>query len=133
MHRTSLLFFLIGVILLLALTQILSSTTFPSPLRITSASSGEEMFAVYCSSCHGASAKGGSGPDLTTLAKRNDGRFPAARVKETIRGDTRLDAHGPSDMPVWGQVFRYIGSGSQLEIDVRINNLTGYIRSLQEK
>jgi len=91
------------------------------------------MFAVYCSSCHGASAKGGSGPDLTTLAKRNDGRFPAARVKETIRGDTRLDAHGPSDMPVWGQVFRYIGSGSQLEIDVRINNLTGYIRSLQEK
>jgi hypothetical protein len=32
-----------------------------------------------------------------------------------------------------GRAFRYLGSGSQLEIDVRINNLTEYIRMLQEK
>jgi hypothetical protein len=44
-----------------------------------------------------------------------------------------VDGHGPKDMPVWGVAFRYIGSGSRLEIDVRINNLTEYIRTLQEK
>jgi len=133
MKRSSVLFFVIGVIVLVGLTQVLANSTFSSPLRMTSATSGAEMFAVYCSACHGASGKGRSGPDLTTLAKRNNGHFPTARVKETIRGETRLDAHRPEDMPTWGLVFRYIGSGSQLEIDLRINNLTEYIRSLQEK
>jgi mono/diheme cytochrome c family protein len=60
------------------------------------------MFQVYCSSCHGRDAKGGSGPNLTTLVKRNDGKFPAVMVRETIRGETRVDAHGPKDIPAWG-------------------------------
>ncbi len=128
------LFFVCGAIVFLALTLLmpnpLSSIT---QLPMTSASSGEEMYSVYCVSCHGRDAKGVSAPDLTTLAKRNNGKFPTLFVKETIRGETRLDAHGPTDMPVWGTAFRYLGSGSRLEIDVRINNLTDYIRSLQEK
>ena len=52
-------------------------------------------------------------------------------VRETIRGDARIDAHGPTEMPAWGIAFRYVGSGSRLEIGVRINNLTEYIKSLQ--
>jgi mono/diheme cytochrome c family protein len=130
----SLLFFVIGAILLLGLPQVMANSIFPvSPLPMTSAASGEEMFQVYCSSCHGRDAKGASAPNLTTLAKRNNGRFPALMVKETIRGETREGAHGPKDMPAWGIAFRYVGSGSRLEIDVRINNLAEYIRSLQEK
>jgi mono/diheme cytochrome c family protein len=100
---------------------------------MTSAASGEEMYSVYCSSCHGRDARGVSAPDLTTLAKRNNGQFPTLLVKETIRGETRVDAHGPKDMPAWGFTFRYLGSGSRLEIDVRINNLTEYLKTLQEK
>jgi len=104
-----------------------------STLPMTSAASGEEMYSVYCSSCHGWEAKGLSAPDLTTLAKRNNGKFPALLVSEMIRGEARVDGHGPKNMPVWGVAFRYVGSGSRLEIDVRINNLTEYIRTLQEK
>jgi mono/diheme cytochrome c family protein len=133
MRSTSVLFFVIGTILLFGLAKMTAGWTFRTPLRMTSAASGEEMFAVYCSSCHGRFAQGGSGPDLTSLAKRNKGQFPAAMVKEIIRGEGRVPAHGPKDMPAWGLVFRYIGSGTQLEVDFRINNLTDYISSLQEK
>jgi mono/diheme cytochrome c family protein len=134
MKHTTPLFFVLAAIVFLALAQLTANSTFPiSPLPMTSAASGEEMYSVYCSSCHGWEAKGVSGPDLTTLAKRNNGKFPALLVKETIRGETRIDGHGPKDMPVWGVAFRYVGSGSRMEVDVRINNLTEYIRTLQKK
>lgn len=132
MKRSTLLFFVIGAILFLGLPQVTASK-FPIPLRFTSAASGEEMFAAYCSSCHGWQARGGSGPELTTLAKRNGGKFPAGMVKEIIRGEGRVQAHGPKEMPAWGLVFRYVGSGSDPEVNLRINNLTEYIRSIQEK
>jgi hypothetical protein len=132
MKHTTLLFALCAVILFLALAQLMGMSIFPmTPLPMTSASSGEEMFTVYCASCHGWDAQGLSAPGLTTLAKRNNGKFPMLRVKETIRGEARVAAHGPKDMPVWGVAFRYVGSGSRLEVDVRINNLTDYIKSLQ--
>jgi hypothetical protein len=134
MKRTTLLFFVCGAILFFALAQLMANSIFPiSPLPVTSASSGEEMYGAYCASCHGRDLRGGSAPDLTTLAKRNNGTFPTLMVKETIRGEARVDAHGPKDMPAWGVAFRYLGSGSRLEIDVRINNLTEYVKSLQEK
>jgi mono/diheme cytochrome c family protein len=132
MKATSVLFFVIGAILL-GMAQVTAGFTFPTPLRMTSAASGAEMFAVYCSSCHGRLAQGGSGPDLTTLAKRNKGQFPATMVKEIIRGEARVPAHAAKDMPAWGLVFRYVGSGSELEVEFRINNLTEYLRELQEK
>lgn len=133
MKAGSVLFFVICGVLLMVLAQVTAGFTVPTPLRMTSAASGEEMFAVYCSSCHGRLAQGGSGPDLTTLAKRNKGQFPAAMVKEIIRGEARVPAHGAKDMPTWGLVFRYVGSGSDLEVEFRINNLTEYLRGLQEK
>jgi hypothetical protein len=133
MKRMPLLFFVFGAILFFGLARLMAERIFPiNPLPMTSASSGEEMYSVYCASCHGREARGGSAPDLTTLAKRNKGTFPTVLVKETIRGEARVDAHGPKDMPAWGVVFRYVGSGSRLEIDVRINNLTEYIKSVQE-
>ena len=134
MKRTPLLFFVCGAILFFAVAQLMATSIFPmSPLPMTSAASGEEMYSVYCSSCHGRDARGVSAPNLTTLSKRNNGKFPTLLVKETIRGEARVDAHGPKDMPVWGILFRYVGSGSRLEVDVRINNLTEYLASLQEK
>ena len=110
------------------------------PLRVTPVGAGDEMFASYCASCHGRDGRG-SGPmasalkrpatDLTTLAERNGGEFPAERVKATLRGDLMVGSHGSEDMPVWGPLFRYMGSGSRAEMDVRIDNLTRFIESLQ--
>jgi hypothetical protein len=111
-----------------------------APARITPIGAGEEMYASYCAKCHGRDGKGTGSisptlkrrvTDLSTLAKRNGGVFPAERVKSMLRGDLMVAPHGSRDMPVWGPAFRYMGSGSRAEVDVRIDNLTRYLEALQ--
>lgn len=99
------------------------------------------MFRAYCASCHGMQGNGNgpavpalkkTPPDLTTLAKRNQGKFPALAVYNQIQGDTMAAAHGNKDMPVWGDVFRSMAR-SDAESKMRLNNLTKYIESIQVK
>lgn len=54
------------------------------PITRTPAESGSAMFSEYCAVCHGKDAKGSgpaapalrvAPPDLTTLAKKNNGEF----------------------------------------------------------
>lgn len=108
---------------------------------------GEEQFGNYCASCHGAQADGNgplgdvlnmSVPDLTTIAQRNDGKFPFLEVVHMVDGRTGVMAHG-SDMPVWGDQFS-VGAGSGMERDLsavyevrgRILSLVYYLESIQK-
>lgn len=112
------------------------------PVTVTSAASGKQMYASYCAACHGTDAKG-NGPaasalktppaDLATLSKNNGGQFPGLKVSTAIRGDANVVAHGTKEMPVWGSLFRDMSQGHEGEVQQRINNLTKYIESLQEK
>ena len=43
--------------------------------------------------------------DLTQLKKQNKGVFPLEKVMASIEGTTRVDVHGESKMPVWGEIF----------------------------
>jgi cytochrome c553 len=114
MKHATLLFFVLGAILLLGL---IVSSIFPiSPLPMTSASSGEEMASVYCVSCHGRNASGVSAPDLTTLAKRNHGKFPTLLVKETIRGEARVDAMVPKICRFGASRFATSAAGAGLKL-----------------
>jgi hypothetical protein len=70
---------------------------------------------------------------LTTLLKANGGKFPSAHVYEVINGRASTPAHGSQEMPVWGPVFRRMSSGHDAEVHQRINNLTDYIQSMQQK
>lgn len=103
---------------------------------------GADLYQFYCSGCHGAAARGGTArspdslapPDLTVLARLNNGAFPRDRVREVIRfGATapKLGAHGTADMPVWGTVFRGLEPSADM-VDIRIENLVQYLASLQE-
>jgi mono/diheme cytochrome c family protein len=108
----------------------------------TSAASGEEMFINYCASCHGKSGKG-DGPaaaalklapaNLTELGKKNGGKYPAMRVTTVLNGQANLAAHGNTEMPVWGAVFRKMSGGREAEVQQRIANLNHYVESLQVK
>ena len=112
------------------------------PAPATSPASGKEMFAAYCASCHGASAKG-DGPaasalkippaDLTMLAKSNGGKYPSMKVTSALSGTAELAAHGNKDMPVWGPIFFRMSGGSSAQEQQRIANLNHYIESLQAK
>lgn len=112
------------------------------PAAYTDPSSGKEMFNAYCASCHGVDGKG-NGPaaaalkvpptDLTMLAAKNKGEFPAAHVATVIKGDGTVSAHGGKDMPVWGPVFLMMGNHHEAEVQQRVANLTQYIRQMQQK
>lgn len=108
---------------------------------------GEEQYLNHCASCHGAQADGNgplgdvlnmSVPDLTTIAERNDGKFPFLEVVHMVDGRTGVMAHG-SDMPVWGDQFS-AGAGSGMERDLsavyevrgRILSLVYYLESIQK-
>ncbi len=79
------------------------------PATYTSPSSGKEMYNAYCASCHGADGKG-DGPaapalkapptNLTALAAKTGGTFPAAHVAAVIQGGAMTPAHGSKEMPV---------------------------------
>jgi mono/diheme cytochrome c family protein len=98
---------------------------------------GKEMFASYCTPCHGKTGKG-DGPaaaalkkapaDLTTLSARNGGKFPETRVKRYIEGLDEVSAHGSRDMPVWGPLFRDLGRDTAA---LRIEALSTYLKTLQ--
>ena len=105
--------------------------------------SGKAIYKEYCAACHGIAAKG-QGPfapvlkvppaDLTTLAKRHDGKFPYDYVSDILSfgpGPTIL--HGSADMPTWGPIFRYLDKNNELAVKQRIRNLCDYLASLQEK
>jgi mono/diheme cytochrome c family protein len=113
-------------------------TVKPGP---TSPTSGKDMFAEYCAVCHGTDAKG-NGPaapalkkkpaDLTQLAARNQGKFPAERVSLYIEGAESVTAHGTREMPIWGEVFKSMAANPDVA-KIRVVNLTDYVKTLQAR
>lgn len=117
-----------------------------TPIQQTSATSGAEMFKTYCAVCHGADAKGNgpaasalkvAPPNLTTLAKRYNGKFPDSYVVTVLQEGPAMASHGSKDMPIWGNLFGAIGGAMNTvdspQVKLRISNLTHYLESLQEK
>ena len=75
---------------------------------------GRAYYLRYCGSCHGVEGNGDGvvsrslkvkPTDLTQLQKRHQGTFPLEKVMASIDGKLRIDAHGDSKMPVWGEIF----------------------------
>ncbi|EKV32946.1 hypothetical protein C882_0029 [Caenispirillum salinarum AK4] len=111
---------------------------------------GAYTYRQHCASCHGMKGAGDGPvakflnvdvPDLTTLAERNDGRFPFLKVFHIIDGRQTLRAHGNAMMPVWGSVFRYEAGGDEQPINRmatettvrgRVLELVNYIAAIQD-
>ncbi|HWB95480.1 MAG TPA: c-type cytochrome [Bryobacteraceae bacterium] len=113
------------------------------PARPTAATEGPELFRTYCAVCHGVDGRGG-GPaaaalkvaptDLTQLAAKNGGAYPELRVQNVLTSeeDQTVSAHGSSEMPIWGTIFRRMSS-NQSAGSIRIYNLVKYLGTLQKK
>ena len=112
------------------------------PITNTPSNSGKDMYNSYCAVCHGTDGKG-NGPaasamktpptDLTTLAQKSDGKYPASHVAAVIRGQASTPSHGSQDMPIWGPLFSSIDQGRQGQVQQRVTNLVTYIEGLQAK
>ena len=110
------------------------------PVRLIHSLNGPDLYRSYCASCHGAEGKGNGPvapalnskmPDLTTIAQRNGGIFPASRVNQIISGDQNIVAHGSREMPVWGPIFHQVQEDRDYG-EVRLQNLTDYLKSIQK-
>ena len=114
--------------------------TDPNPMLVEV---GRTEFAQYCAACHGADARG-AGPvatelrtppaDLTRIAARREGVFPADEIAAWIDGRLAPPAHGTREMPVWGARLAEGLPPGELSQDLvrgRILTLVEYLRSIQ--
>jgi len=113
-----------------------------TPLTRQQEHPGAVRYRNDCAACHGLSGNG-AGPvagalttppgDLTGLARRNDGEFPADYVRTVIDGRS-FDAlaHGNLEMPVWGDEYRRsLSALGEARIKQRIDELIEYLRTIQ--
>jgi len=101
---------------------------------------GQATYQAHCAACHGREGKGdgpvasvlkAAPPDLTTLAIRTGPGFSHADLADYLLGRRRPPvAHGTSEMPVWGPLFRDLNT-SGTRIDVRLERLVDYLESIQ--
>src|SRR5215472_16433341 len=102
------------------------------PVTPTKPDSGSEMYKSYCAGCHGLAGRG-DGPaaealkvrpaDLTMLKQKNGGKFPATKVSQVLDGGDQISAHGSTDMPLWGPIFRSLTPSNDSLAKLRIANL----------
>jgi hypothetical protein len=140
MKRIILLTFLLVAVTGITAPAAQSSRAGDPPRLIIESMTGEDSFMFYCAPCHGVTGRG-DGPvvpvlktvprDLTTLAKSNAGTFPRSAVIAFVTGTSRaVAAHGGTDMPVWGPIFRALDP-SDARVKVRIENIVRFIESIQ--
>lgn len=111
-----------------------------APQILTESLAGRDSFQLYCAPCHGQGGRG-DGPvasalrarpsDLTTLSRRNAGTYPRARVSAFVTGTGRTTAaHGTTEMPIWGPLFRAFESDARVR--ARLDALVEYVETIQE-
>ena len=103
---------------------------------------GREEFQESCSARHGADASGRGElanklvkppKDLTMIAENNGGTFPFWRVFDIIAGDTKVEDHDTSQMPLFSERMRgQESAGVFPPAPLRVLALTHYIESIQE-
>ena len=114
-----------------------------SHAKTSAADVGRAFYEQHCAVCHGQDGRGGGEfaellkvppPDLTTIAERRGGVFPAMEIAESIEGTRTARAHGNPEMPVWGERFseaRPSGQGGRTAMRGRVFLLVEYLRSIQ--
>ena len=107
---------------------------------VLTSTSGQEMYSVYCAGCHGKDGRGkgrSSGyctvppADLTQLAQKNKGIYPADRICQVLRHGTGHAPKGQGYMPIWEPLLKSMNADPPGVTEVRIQNLAAYGRTLQ--
>ncbi|WP_372840436.1 c-type cytochrome [Phaeovulum sp.] len=123
--------------------SILSALAACSTAPEAPATTGASDYAAYCAACHGAGGKGDgirsasldpAPPDLTSIAARNGGTFPRAKVMTQIWGYAR--ATPTPGMPAYatllaGDTVLYdSGDGILTPTPLRLVELMEYVQGL---
>jgi hypothetical protein len=101
---------------------------------------GKPLFMQYCASCHGPNGAG-DGPlasslsappaNLRLLSLRFGNPLPQDVIARFIDGRAEVKAHGPRDIPVWGERFYAESNGEEAKVVERIAKLVAFLQSIQ--
>jgi mono/diheme cytochrome c family protein len=104
---------------------------------------GRITYRSYCTSCHGESGRGDgtlaasldpAPTDLTVLAQRNAGVYPAERVRAVIDGREPVPGHGEGQMPEWAKALAAASEdGDEAAVARTISNLVAYLKTIQRE
>ena len=106
---------------------------------------GEKTYRLFCVGCHAPDGRGNVAVlealqlpvvDLTTIAARNGGAFPAEAAKSAVLG-TGTEGHARLEMAPWAEVFAGEFESFKAQavinqmVDRRVDHLVAYIEALQ--
>ena len=115
----------------------------PATSSADNISEGRKLYLRNCAACHGVNADGNGpaapaltvkAPDLRTLSARYGNPLPQDQIARFIDGRADVIAHGPRDMPVWGEkVWEYPeDKGNQHQVTPKLAALIAYLQSIQK-
>ena len=103
---------------------------------------GRELYLEHCAACHGIKADG-HGPlehelasppaDLRLLSRKYGNPLREDQIARFMDGRADVKAHGPRDMPVWGEeMWQYPeGSGNPNQVSDSVAHTIHYLQSIQ--
>jgi mono/diheme cytochrome c family protein len=107
--------------------------------------SGEELYQRLCAACHGEHGEGDGTvasyfkmqpPDLTQLAKRRGGQYPADAVRRIVDGRDVPGPHGSRQMPVWGVALYYAdptNPDQEKQVKELVDRVVEYLGTIQKE
>ncbi len=104
---------------------------------------GRNLYLRNCAACHGVKADGNGpaapaltikAPDLRFLSARYGNPLPQDQIARFIDGRADVVAHGPREMPIWGEkVWEFPDrKGNQGQVTPRVAALIAYLQSIQQ-
>ena len=135
---TSLRFIRICMVLLPAVLSAAVSAAAGEPQIVK----GRELFLQHCAACHGANADG-HGPladelsprpaDLRQLSKKYGNPLRENEIARFMDGRAQVAAHGPREMPVWGEEMWQSPekAGSPRPVSDSVADIVRYLQSIQ--
>ena len=103
---------------------------------------GRKQYLQHCAACHGIKGDG-HGPlehelaappaDLRLLSRKYGNPLPEDQIARFMDGRADVKAHGPRDMPVWGEeMWQYPeGSGNPNQVSDSVAQIIHYLQSIQ--
>jgi Cytochrome C oxidase, cbb3-type, subunit III len=103
---------------------------------------GRDLYLQHCAACHGIKGDG-HGPleheltapptDLRLLSHKYGSPLPGDQIARFMDGRADVKAHGPRDMPVWGEeMWQYPeGSGNPNQVSDSVAHIIHYLQSIQ--
>jgi mono/diheme cytochrome c family protein len=105
-------------------------------------SKGRVLYVEHCAACHGLKGDGHGPlehelrtppPDLRVLSKTYGNPLPEDQIARFMDGRADVKAHGPRDMPVWGEeMWQYPeGQGNPNQVSDSVAQIVRYLQSIQ--